>query len=184
MLLCFIYGGFSLILFLFQIYSVFWMAEVADFPDEGARIADINVYDLNARDLNRADAWNGRENSPIRMRTNPFAMLTSPANLSYLIGGLVAIVAGLTIGGLIREREVKRVKKETADNLLLPDEKAVVEVLKNSNYESTQSKIVKETGLGKVQVHRAVKRLEAKGALEKHNYGITNKIILKKELFE
>jgi len=35
-----------------------------------------------------------------------------------------------------------------------------------------------------VQVHRAIKRLEAKGVLEKHDYGLTNKIILKKEFVE
>jgi len=56
--------------------------------------------------------------------------------------------------------------------------------LRSSHYESTQSRLAKETGLGKVQVHRAIKRLEAKGLIEKHDYGLTNKILLKKELFE
>ena len=66
----------------------------------------------------------------------------------------------------------------------MPDEKKIIDVLKASSFESTQSKIVRETGLSKVQAHRAIKRLESKGVLEKHDYGLTNKIILKKELFE
>ncbi|MFH1586999.1 MAG: MarR family transcriptional regulator, partial [Candidatus Diapherotrites archaeon] len=66
----------------------------------------------------------------------------------------------------------------------LPDEKALIETLKKFNYELTQSQLTKESGLTKVQVHRAVKKLEDKGVLEKHDYGLTNKIILKKELIE
>ena len=81
------------------------------------------------------------------------------------------------------EKEIKAVKQVTTAKLLLPDELAVVDTLKKFDFELTQSKLAKETGLNKVQIHRAIKRLESKGALEKHNYGLTNKIILKKEFF-
>ncbi|MFH1224496.1 MAG: MarR family transcriptional regulator [Candidatus Diapherotrites archaeon] len=117
-------------------------------------------------------------------RPEPLALLLSPVSLYWLIGGLVSIFAGFAIWSLIREKEIKQIKLETANNLLLPDERKVIDALKGANYEMTQAKLAKETGLGKVQVHRAVKRLEAKGVLEKHGYGLTNKIILKREVFE
>lgn len=172
MLLCFIYGGFSLILFLFQVYSFFWLAEMNG-PDFTPSQFDANRFDAN-RALGRAGGFN----------RNPFSLLTSPMNISYLFGGLISIIAGLTILHLIREKEIKKVKEQTANNLLLPEEIKVIEALKNAGYELTQSKLVRETGLSKVQVHRAVKKLEAKGVLKKHGYGLTNKIILDKEVFE
>jgi uncharacterized membrane protein len=179
MLLCFLYGGFSLLLFLSQLYAVFWRSEIA-----GGMPFENGINDLN-NDLNRFPE--GRPGSPeglLRFPRDPLAILTSPNLLTYLVSGVVAILAGMTIWSLIREKEIKSIKQATASNMLLPDEKAVVETLKKFDYELTQSKLVKETHLSKVQVHRAIKRLESKGVLEKHGYGLTNKIILKKEFFE
>lgn len=157
MVASFLYGGFSLILFLYNTYSFFWRSEAMP---------------------------NGPIRGPGRMTQDPMLFLSSPQNIIYPLGGLLAIIAGLTIWSLIREKELKAVKQETAKKLLLPDEKAVINALKNAGSELTQSKIAMETGLNKVQVHRAVKRLELKGAIEKHGYGLTNKIILKKDFLE
>lgn len=158
MIACFIYGGFSLISFLFQIYSFFWLSSSTngDLPKPGMG----------------------------RIMRDPLMFLNSPQNISYLIGGLIAILAGLAIWHLTRQKELKAVRQETTAKLLLPDEKRIIETLKTFDFELTQAKLTKETGLNKVQVHRAIKNLEAKGALEKHSYGLTNKIILKKEFFE
>ncbi|MBN1941204.1 MAG: hypothetical protein JW772_03415 [Candidatus Diapherotrites archaeon] len=153
------YGGFSILLFFFQVYSFFWMSEIS-----------------GNGDLPRPNVGGGR------MR-DPFLFLSSPQNIVYLIGGIIAIVAGMALWQIMREKEIKSVKQVTAAKLLLPDEKAVVETLKRFNFELTQAKLANETGLNKVQVHRAVKRLETKGAIEKHGYGLTNKIILKKDFF-
>jgi hypothetical protein len=196
MLFSFLYGGFSLILFMLVVYSAIWATEIADLPfvggpvgiapEPGGRIFRIS----EGLDFNRTMDSNvtftdenavGRFN---HINRNPLAIVLSPAAMFLLIGGLISISAGLTISSLTRQKEIKAIKKEVASNMLLPDEKAIVEVLKNSNFESTQAKLARETGLNKVQVHRAIKRLESKGVLEKHDYGLTNKIILKKEFFE
>lgn len=175
MMLCFLYGGFSLILFLFGAYTLFWQTEIVGAPSFDNVANDFNHF--SERGYSRFDGGG-------RFSLNPIALLTSPITLSYLIGGIVAILAGIAIWNLIREKEIKSVKQQTANNLLLPDEKAIINALKKSNYELTQAKLAKETGLNKVQVHRVIKRLESKGVLEKHEYGLTNKIILKKEFFE
>jgi len=196
MLFSFLYGGFSLILFLLVVYSAIWATEIVDLPfvggsvgisaEPGGRIFRISEgLDINRTvDLNGPfpdETAIGRFNHTAR---NPWAIVLSPAAIFLLIGSLISISAGLTISSLTRQKEISAIKKEVSSSLLLPDEKAVVEALKRFNFESTQAKLVRETGLNKVQVHRAIKRLESKGVLEKHDYGLTNKIILKREFFE
>lgn len=182
MLLCFVYGGFSLVSFLLQAYTAVWQTDIAGFPFIESRIARM---ERGPDDFNRvfpSDA--NRFAAAMQSRPEPLALLLSPVALYWLIGGLVSIFAGFAVWSLIREKEIKQIKLETANNLLLPDERKIIDALKGSNYEMTQAKLAKETGLGKVQVHRTVKRLESKGVLEKHGYGLTNKIILKREVFE
>ncbi|MDD5162654.1 MAG: hypothetical protein PHD95_00415 [Candidatus ainarchaeum sp.] len=178
MFLCFLFGGFSLISFILQAYTVFWRIELVGFP-LGERISQslpAEARDLNI-DSNRFDR--ARFFTP-----DPVQALLSPTSLFLIAGAVVSILAGIVIWSLVREKEIKAIKQETTNSLLLPDEKKIIDTLKKANFESTQSKLVKETGLSKVQVHRTIKRLESKGVLEKHNYGLTNKIILKKEFFE
>ncbi len=175
MILCFLFAGFSIISFINHLYGFFWQTSIGEPPRFQDRFGDSNSPRgiETARDANFA-----------RISADQMARLASPQALEYLLGGIISILAGITIWGLIREKEIKSIKQETANNLLLPDEKAIIDELKRNGFESTQAKLAKETGLNKVQVHRAIKRLESKGVLEKHEYGLTNKIILKKELFE
>lgn len=176
MILCFLYAGFSIISFSYDVYSRFWVKEVVGAPP---------FREMRINDFNDSNSRAGQQAAPRQFRNpDPFEILTSPQSLTYLLGGIVSIIAGITIWFLIREKEIKGIKEQTADNLMLPDEKAVINYLKRSGFESTQAKLAKETGLNKVQVHRVLKRLEAKGIVQKHVYGLTNKIILKKELFE
>ena len=170
MFLCFIYGGFALILFFYQIYSSFWRAEVQPFNFFEGRTRDVNVGGLDVNRLRRAET--------------PWLLIIAPNSLSLLFGGIIAIMAGWGMWKLIRDKEVKHITQHITTKLLLPDEQLIIKVLKESNDELTQAKIVKDTGLSKVQAHRAIKRLEARGAIEKHEYGLTNKIILKKEFLE
>lgn len=177
MLFCFLYGGFLLLNFFSQVYSFFWVAEFLG-PSN-----DVNFFDTNNDDLNRhrgVDQF-GPQN---RVSKDPIVFFISPTNISNLVGGIISFVAAISIFFLIREKDIKEIKHKAASNLLLPEEKKIIDLLKKLNYESTQSKLVKESGLSKVQVHRVIKKLESKGLLEKHNYGLTNKIILKKEIFE
>ncbi|MFH1256118.1 MAG: hypothetical protein V1494_02390 [Candidatus Diapherotrites archaeon] len=181
MFLCFLYGGFSIITLFLSAYGVIWRTETGGISFFDRRPPDFNsISGIDANRFSDANAFLRTE----RLSIDPFASLLSPSSLLLLVGGLIAISAGIAIWFLIREKEIKKIKQETANNLLLPDEKAVIEALKKSNFESTQAKLAKEAGMNKVQVHRAIKRLEAKGVLEKHGYGLTNKILLKKELFE
>ncbi|VVB75814.1 Uncharacterised protein [uncultured archaeon] len=182
-ILCFIYGGYGVVTFASQAYAAFWL------PDAGVLARDANFIDANFNDANRlSNDANGfflrGDRFEPRIIRDPFALVTSPNEISHLIGGIISLLAGVTLWGIVREKEIKSIKQQTASNLLLPDEKKIIDVLKSSHYESTQSRLAKETGLGKVQVHRTIKRLEAKGIIEKHDYGLTNKILLKKELFE
>ena len=68
------------------------------------------------------------------------------------------------------------------NNLLLPNEMKIYNLLTHSNSGLTQSKITLESGLSKVQVHRVIKKLEDKGLIEKHKYGATNKLFLKDKM--
>ncbi|MEM0360698.1 MAG: winged helix-turn-helix transcriptional regulator [Candidatus Diapherotrites archaeon] len=178
MILCFIYGGYAILSFLLQAYTAFWRIELLGFPMQGQgspRTEDFNRF--RQPDSNRL--------SNQRFITQePLAQIVSPLSLSWLLSGIISLLAGLSIWHLVRKKEIKKIKQETANNLLLPDERKIIETLKKSNFEMLQSRIAKETGLSKVQVHRAIKRLEAKGILEKHTYGLSNKIMLKREFFD
>ncbi|MDD5148389.1 MAG: hypothetical protein PHH08_02900 [Candidatus ainarchaeum sp.] len=181
MVVCFLFGGFSFISFLMQIYTNFWRTEFLGFPI-GER-AVVRGSDFLGRDSNFPLDFNGPARGPVSS-PDPLAALLSPMSLYLLAGAVVSIVAGIVIWNIMREKEIRLIRRETTDSLLLPDEKKVIDALKKADYELTQARLVKETGLGKVQVHRTIKRLESKGVLEKHDYGLTNKIILKKQFFE
>ncbi|GEM_PF-1493600 len=216
-ILCFIYAGLAAVLFLGQIYSVFWLNQsLASHLVQGE--LDVNTFggstkiittrhtsqafvgeiDLNslrrsvapemAVDANAAGAGPATVINRVFViavrKIDPMKEIVSPASLIFIVSGLISLLAGLTIWRFSRERDIQSIKQEAADYLLLPDEKKVISVLKHSGYESTQKKLSTESGLSRVQVHRVIKKLEAKGLLEKHDYGMTNKIILKKDLFE
>jgi len=181
MVLCFLYGGFAILLFLFLLYSAMWMPEQANLWGVGGRNPDLNR--ASPEDINRFPDFNRTMRMP-RSFFDPWGFFSSPLALAFLVSGVISLIAGMTIWSLVREKEIKSVKQQTANNLLLPDERKVIDALKASDYELTQSKMARETGMSKVQVHRALKRLESKGVIEKHGYGLTNKIILRKEFFE
>ena len=174
MWLALLYGGFAIILFGMDLYSMVWFGS-APFLSEGQRISDRN--ETAPTDSNHMPAFERPQMGFIRA-------ISSPSSIMVLASGLISLAAGVTIWRITREKEIKKIRQEAADYLLLPDEKKVIDVLKHGNYALPQNKITKESGLSKVQVHRVLKRLEAKGLIEKHEYGLTNKIILKKELFE
>ncbi|MFA6269247.1 MAG: hypothetical protein WCW13_05885 [archaeon] len=179
-----LYGGFAIILFLMDLYSVIWLEGSVFSQNTELRAIDSNFIslDVNHPDNNRFD--NNHSFPGGRIPFGPTRNLFSPSSILVLVSGIISLASGLTIMNILRKHEIKKIKQETADYLLLPDEKKVIEVLKEGGYSLPQNKITKESGLNKVQVHRVLKRLESKGLIEKHEYGLTNKIVLKKELFE
>jgi len=178
--ICFLYGGYALLMFAFQIYFPVWRSEAFAPYWFGHALRDKNA--IGGPDSNNAGPQ-------IKLKQNrPFpsmiAIATSPYSLTLLGGGIVSILAAGTLWNLLRKKEISKVKRDIANHLLLPNEARVVNTLSNNSFELTQSAIAKKTGLTKVQVFRAVKSLEAKGLVSKHPFGLTNKIILSKEFRE
>ncbi|MFA5125838.1 MAG: hypothetical protein WC462_02440 [archaeon] len=180
MWLCILYGGFAIFLFALDAYSLVWSGSTFFSTNPQQREFDQNRF--TSIDANFGSDFNRERSGPPMF--NPLRIITSPSSILILISGLISLSAGFTIWNITREKEIKKIKQETAEYLLLPDEKKVIEVLKYNDYSLPQNKITKESGLTKVQVHRVLKRLETKGLIEKHEYGLTNKIVLKKELIE
>ncbi|MEI7961437.1 MAG: MarR family transcriptional regulator [archaeon] len=176
MWICILFGGFMIILFALDLYTVIWSGSSIlsgqNIPRDGNRIINSTNFDLN-------------HPAPIpRQEFNPLRIITSPFSILLLISGIIMLLSGHTIWRITREKEIKKIREDAADQFLLPDEKKVIDALKAHEYSLTQSQLVKNTGMNKVQVHRTIKRLEVKELIEKHEYGLTNKIVLKKEFFD
>lgn len=80
------------------------------------------------------------------------------------------------------ETTVKKLKPETLLPLLNKDERKIISKLIDRKGEAIQTELSKIEGLGKVKVHRIVKKLEKRGAVEIEAHGKTNLIKLKKEI--
>ena len=181
MILCFLFGGYSLILYLMQIYSIFWQTEaIMGIRREG----EIFPTPILSRDLREENTSNGTNLSTPPRRNfiidNPSSLLFSPFSITFLIMGFISLVAGYSIWNLIREREIKSTKKAILDVFLLPEEKKVLSEIEKYGGSLTQSELVKNTGFSRVKVHRIVRNLENKKLIIKQQYGMTNKIVLKR----
>lgn len=100
---------------------------------------------------------------------------------------------GLFIGSLtyylISERCEEKLKEIHKDNklmlsLLEPDERKIIETLIDNEGKSSQSDIVKKTGISRVKVSRILKKLEQKGIIKKIQNGMTNTVEFEKEIKE
>lgn len=100
---------------------------------------------------------------------------------------------GLFVGSLtyylITERCEEKLKEIQRDNrimlsLLEPDERKIIETIIDNEGKSSQSDIVKKTGISRVKVSRILKKLEQKGIIKKSQNGMTNIVELEKEIKE
>ena len=174
MILCFIYGGISLLFFLIQM-SPFMNTNGG--PGRG--------FDINT---------SGNFSGPPDVIAGNFSrrVLLEPeiSRFFYLIifvslfGSFISIMAGLSLLNLIRKKERKELTKGLIDTMTTPEEKLVIKILNESGGELTQSELVRRTRLSKVKVHRVVKRLESLKVVNKYSYGLTNKIKLNDSVFE
>ena len=163
MFLCFLFGGFSIILYLYQAY---WVIQT-----ESTRKQFYN-FTFN----------NSIEERPAERRfpaERPVDLVISPFSLTPLILGIISTLAGFSIWDLIREKELTAAKKEILDVFLLPEEKHLISIIEK-NDSLTQNEITKMTGFSRVKVHRIIKNIEKKNLILKQEYGMTNKITLKK----
>jgi len=181
MILCFLFGGYSLILYLMQIYSIFWQVELV----LGIRREEGNFpIPVFGREL-REENISREENTSIPINrsfvfASPLSLLFSPFSITLLITGIISLLAGFSIWNLIREKELKSTRKILLDTLLLPEEKKILDMITEHEGSLTQNEIVRNTGLSRLKVHRIIKNLEKKNLIIKQQYGMTNKIILKK----
>jgi len=181
MTLCFLFGGYSLILYLMQIYSIFWQNEMILGIRGEEESFSIPIFSRELREGNISREINA--SLPPRRSfvvANSSSLLFSPFSISFLIMGIVSLLAGFSIWNLVREKEIKTTKKAIIDVFLLPEEKKVLSEIERYGGSLTQSEIVKAIGFSRVKVHRIIKNLEKKNLIIKQQYGMTNKIILKK----
>ena len=160
MILCFVYGGISLVIFIFQLYMLirtgqFYQSQIP------SNIAD-NLF--------RNGFWGSHRR-----------LLFYPIVIVSFLGSIIAILAGLSLMDLLKKKEAKELAKNIVDSMILPNEKLIIAELENHGGELTQSELVKNTGLSKVNIHRIVKRLESLNMVNKLSYGMTNKIKLIKK---
>jgi len=181
MVLCFLFGGYSLILYLMQIYSIVWQTEtVIGIRREG----EIFPAPILSRDLREGNISNRTNVSTPPPRNfvieNSSSLLFSPFSITFLIMGIISLLAGFSIWNLVREKEIRSTKKAILDVFLLPEEKKILAEIEKYGGSLTQSEIVKSTGFSRVKVHRIIRNLERKNLIIKQQYGMTNKIVLKK----
>lgn len=174
-ILCLIYGGVALILFVNQAYSVYIREQF-----EPALISTRNLTLINSTALGNSAILRNVTNEYRAHFRNSFAI---PLVVNF-IGSLLSIIVGASLLHLLRVKEIKEIKREVIDTIILPDEKIVIKELQNNKGALAQSEIVTATGLSKVKIHRIVKRLESLGIVKKYPYGVTNKIKLEKELWD
>ena len=172
MILCFLLGGFSIILYLLTGYTSLWRAEVTP-----SRFSN-NSTELAALFRNNTEfARLGNRFSP-----DPATNLISPFSFILIFNGVILLSGGISIWKLTRDKELTSTKEKLTSLLLLPEERTILLELKKSKGSMTQAQIVRNTGMSKVKAHRVVSKLAAKGIIKKYPYGLTNKIVLEKEV--
>ncbi len=164
MFLCFIMGGFFLLNFATQMYD-FWFRSVTS--------ETFNMSLNNDRNFTPNTEFM-RDFRALQTRQFPS---TSPMNLA---GGVILIVAGLSIWYLIGEKETGLLRAEVENALLLPEEKIVMGELKKAGGELTQKELSNRTGIPKVKIHRTLTKLEKKSVIKRYPYGMTKKVVIEK----
>jgi uncharacterized membrane protein len=174
MILCFILGGFTILLSIISTYSVFWEFNTLErgFVPPPSNFTQPNNF--TPPNFNRSI-----ERAALR---SPANALTSPSFFILLFNGIVLLSGGISIWRLTRDKEMKSEKEKLTSLLLLPEERLIIHELKKSRGSLTQSQLVKNTGMSKVKTHRIVNRLASKGIIKKYPYGLTNKIVLEKDV--
>jgi hypothetical protein len=174
MVLCFLFGGFSIGSYLLQVYSAVWQEDIGQIiRGETRNFPPLSVF-------NESNFTNTTEFNRNRFLINPYSALVSPISLILLFTGIASLLAGFSIWNLVREKEIKSTKKAMLDIFLLPEEKKVLEEIEKEGGSIRQNEIVRNTGFSRVKVHRVIKNLEKKNLVMKQQYGMTNKIALKR----
>jgi uncharacterized membrane protein len=166
--MCFIFGGYFLMSSAIRMQSII---AIGGSPDE-------IIFSRNATGPEGGFETN---ESRIFMRAQgglpPFG---AGMVLIDMASGVMFVLAGLSVFRLVREEDIKSIRGELTDSLLLPEEKLVIAQLRKAGGEMTQRELAQNTGLSKVRVHRVLAKLEGKKIVRRHPYGMTKKIVLER----
>ena len=90
------------------------------------------------------------------------------------------LVSGLSGAALYGKASMKgdSVAKTFPPVKVQPDGKLLVRLLQGNKGTLTQSELVRKSGMDKLRVSRAIKKLERLRVIRKHPYGMTNSITL------
>ncbi len=156
---CFAYSGIALLFALISFYMIF----------NDGQMFFIQKF-LTGRALPLTNLLSGLLNS-----------ISWVTGLFSLFGAIITFFAGSAlIDQTSHESKEVKTKKEIPYSMLLPDEKELINILKQNDNIMTQNELVKASGLSKVKIHRVLKKLETKKIISKYAYGMTNKIRLEK----
>jgi uncharacterized membrane protein len=166
--MCFIFGGYFILSSAVRMQSII---AIGGLPDDA-------FFDRN---ITGTDSGPGPNESRIFMMAQgglpPFGAGTAFMDIA---AGVMFIIAGLSVFRLVREDDIKVIRGELTDSMLLPEEKLIIAQLRKSGGEMTQKEITQSTGLSKVRIHRVLAKLEGKKIVRRHPYGMTKKIVLEK----
>ncbi|MDD4353379.1 MAG: hypothetical protein PHN56_02885 [Candidatus Nanoarchaeia archaeon] len=150
MIVCFLLGGFSLILFIISINAglTFTLSP------------SIGVFSVIES-----------------MLPNGVYLIISSVSFIAIVYSISFIFAGVSIFYLTNEKEKISYASDLSEHLLSDDEKKVINLLKSRGV-MTQKEIEKTLNMNKVKLSRVIGRLCNKNFVQKISNGMTNKIIL------
>jgi uncharacterized membrane protein len=172
MIACFIFGGYFLVNFVSQMYD-FWY--------RNAMMDRMNLSEPFPSDGNFSPQGGNFTQFPRDFRGIQFNRQFPGESLIDLLGGIVFIIAGISMWCLIREKETGLLREEVEKALLLPEEKEIMDELKKSGGEMTQKELSNRTGIPKVKLHRVLSKMEKKSVLKRYPYGMTKKVVIEKK---
>jgi uncharacterized membrane protein len=150
MIVCFLLGGFSLIVFFLSINAGITFTLNPSF----------GIFNIIESAM-----------------PNGIYLIVSSLSFIAIIYSAAFILSGVSIFYLTNDKEKKNYAKDLSDNLLSDDEKKVINILKSKGV-LTQKEIEKNLEINKVRLSRIIKRLADKKFVQKLSHGMTNKIIL------
>ncbi|MBR9679347.1 MAG: hypothetical protein GON13_03705 [Nanoarchaeota archaeon] len=103
-------------------------------------------------------------------------LIMTMSSLGFFVGGIASYYF---LRRIIGERKETKINAEKSLNFLEGDEKIIIKQIIQKQGEIMQSSI---TGLTRVRTTRAIKKLESKQIIIREKKGMTNKIILDKQI--
>jgi hypothetical protein len=178
MLFSLIFGGFLALLYLAQLYSIFWRHEFLSFmPGRGGG------YFEEPRQIitSSPEALNGtfRPFTRPSIALDPLSLILSPFNLLHLLTAVAFLANGYYLWRFLNAHNRAEAKDEVYAFVLSDEEKQAVAKLREAGGKLTQKDLSVKTGFSAVKTHRIVNRLKGKGAVETHAFGMTNMVVLK-----